>query len=111
MKNELPSGITQENIDQWKKQYGSKNIFSVKVPLDDDNKKFASCIVRKPDLKVIAAAVKFELTDPIKSGIVMFENCYLGGDEIIKQEDELKSSVIQELNHLYIVRKSELKNL
>ena len=44
----------------------------------------------KPVLNVIAAASKFAEVDSVKSGIVMFENWRLGGDEAIKDDDEAK---------------------
>ena len=105
----LAGGVTEANIAAWKEQY--KNVFEIKVPTDDTGKNHAIGYFKKPDLDIIAASAKFAETDPIKSGIVVFDNCWLGGDETMKNDDECKISAISALNDLFKIRLAEVKNL
>lgn len=99
--------ITEAQIKKWKAKYG--DVFAISVKLN--NKEKATGYFKKPDLNIIAAAAKFAETDPIKSGTVMLENCWLGGDEIIKQDDEAKLGVIKRLGELFKVKEAEVKKL
>lgn len=100
---------TQTQINQWKKQYG--DVFAIAVPLGEaKNSKKVTGYFRKPDLATIGAAAKFRL-DPIKSGEIVFENTWLGGDEEIRKSDELKLSVLKELGSLFKVRQAKVEKL
>lgn len=101
--------ITQETIENWKKQYGS--VYAIEVPLDDSGSKKVTGYFRKPDLKTIGAAARYSETDPVKAGLIVFENCWLGGDEELRNNDECIMSAIQSLSTLFVVRVSTIKNL
>ncbi len=98
----------EAQIKRWKAKYGEVN--QITVPIDDEGNT-VTAYFRKPDLNIIAAASKFAETDPIKSGLILFENCWLGGDETIKQDDEAKLSAIKSLGKLFKVRDAEIKKL
>jgi hypothetical protein len=49
--------------------------------------------------------------NPIKSGLVLFDNCWIDGDDAIKENDEAKLGVIQQLQHLFKVRTAKIKKL
>lgn len=86
-----------------------KDIFEISVT--DDEGKTHSAVFRKPDLKVISAASKYAETDPIKSSMIVFDNCWLEGDIEIKESEELKLSVVQELGKLFKVYQATVKKL
>jgi hypothetical protein len=109
----LDGGITELQLSHWKNQYGG--VTAIIVPLNDALEGTEVIKVtgyfRKPDLKVIQAAAPFTDSDPVKSGLIQFDNCFLGGDEAFKTNDEVKLSAIQALNKMFKVRVAEIKNL
>ena len=105
----LDGGITDQQISHWKNQYGE--VKAIIVPLDDLGETKVTGYFRKPDLKIIQAAAPFTEIDPVKSGMIQLENCFLGGDDAFKNNDEVKLSAIQALNKMFRVRVAEIKNL
>jgi hypothetical protein len=104
----LAGGVTRGQIEAWKRQHG--DIYAIDVESDDAGNKLR-CYVRKPDLNIISASSKFASSDPVRSGMVVFENCWLAGDPEIKANDELKISVVIKLNELFKIREAEIKKL
>lgn len=98
--------ISEAQINQWKIRW--KEIYQIEIPGEEQ---VYVGYVRKPDLDVLSAASRFSETDPIKAGNIMFENCFLGGDEAIKENDELKLSVIQAISKLVKIREAQIKKL
>ncbi len=109
--SEYKAGVTAAQIEAWKQHYGIDQVFEISVPLDDDNKEFVTGYFKKPNLQAISASAKVIEMDPIKAGIIMFDNCWLGGDEKFKNNDEAKMSAIDELNKLFQIRTAHVKNL
>jgi hypothetical protein len=105
----LTGGVTEAMIENWKKQYGS--VHEISVPLDNEGTEVVVAYFKKPDLKTIGAAAKFAETDPIKSGLIMFDNCWLGGDERMKENEECKVSAVQLVSSLFVIRVGTIKNL
>lgn len=105
----LPGGITTTQLNEWKAKYGT--VAQVKVPTNDEHTEHVYCYFKKPSLDIIGAAAKFAETDPVKSGNILFESCYLGGDPEVKEIDECRMSAMQALSGLFKVRVSEVKNL
>ncbi len=101
--------VTVTQINQWKKKWG--DVFAVEVPLDDEGKKIATGYFKKPTLDTIKASSKYIESDPIKASEIVFLNCWLGGDEAIKENDEAKMSAMQKVSSLFKVRQAKLKKL
>jgi hypothetical protein len=99
---------TQTQIKQWKAEHGE--IHQIDIPLDDKGT-IATAYVKKPDLTIIAASAKYAETDPIKSGLIMLNSCWIDGDKAIMENDEAKLSAIRELGKLFKVRVSTIKKL
>lgn len=104
---ELKDKSLEAQIKNWKEKYVS--VHQIDVPLEDES--IVTAYFRKPDLRTLSAAAKFAESDPIKSGNILFENCWLGGDEIIKTNDEAKLSAIQALGTVFKVRTATIKKL
>ncbi len=66
---------------------------------------------KKPNLETIAAASRFMDSDPVRGGSVVMENCWLGGDEEIKTNDEVKFSVLLQVNKLFRVLEAQVKKM
>ncbi|MDR3046128.1 MAG: hypothetical protein LBU51_00755 [Bacteroidales bacterium] len=98
----LSGEATKEQIIAWKAVH--KDIFQIVV---EDS----VCYLKKPDrltMKLIASIV---VNDPIRSNEVLLENCWLGGDEDIKTEDDKFFGVSQQLVDLIQIKQAELKKL
>ena len=101
--------ITQAQINQWKKKWGE--VFQIDVPLDDEAKDNAVGYFKKPTLDSIKASSKYLESDPIKAGEIVFNQCWLGGDAEIQENDEVKMSAMQKVSSLFKVRQASLKKL
>ncbi len=126
---------TPEEIQKWKDLYGK--VHTLEVPekfitadgeeFDDEDqaKEHASelvegkrgieevtvkCYLRTPTRKVISSATVIAGKDPMKFGELILQNCWLGGDERIKNEDELFFAANGILGDLIKVRTAKLKN-
>ena len=94
--------ITKEQIQEWKKQY--KDIFVISV---EDKKVY----LRTPDRKTLSYASTLATKDPLKFNEVILDNCWLGGDEEIKTNDELFLAVSSKLPDLIQIKETTLEKL
>jgi hypothetical protein len=101
-KKENITNPTPEQIEAWKQKYGK--VFE----LDVDGKK---AYLRKPDRKIIGFVTTVAKTNPIEMSELLLENCWLGGDEEIKTNDDMFLSAAGVLGELMQVKVAELKNL
>ncbi|WP_298823411.1 hypothetical protein [uncultured Capnocytophaga sp.] len=94
--------ITKEQIQEWKNQY--KDIFVISV---EDKKVY----LRTPDRKTLSYASTLATKDPLKFNEVILNNCWLGGDEEIKTNDELFLAVSSKLPDLIQIKEATLEKL
>ncbi len=100
--------ILLAKIEKWKSKYGG--VYQIDVPLDDEDAK-ATAYFRKPNIQIMSVAQKYIKSDPIKSATTLFDNCWLGGDEEIKDSDEAKLSCCKQLGTIFKIREASLKKL
>ncbi|HOI32012.1 MAG: hypothetical protein PHG67_06180 [Bacteroidales bacterium] len=100
--SELKGQATPEQIEAWKKKHGK--VFAVKV---DGHIGY----LKKPDRRILSYATLAGSTDPIKFNETMLNNCWLGGSEAIKTDDDLFLGVSGKLAELIQVKEAELVNL
>ena len=93
---------TEQQITQWKAQY--KDIYQIEVDC-------SVCYLKKPDRATMKAITSIGMTDPIRSNEVLLENCWLGGDENIKTDDEKFFGVSAKLADILEMKQAELKKL
>lgn len=107
----LPCGITQEQLNDWKKTYGENSIKQVKVfPKSEDKSHFYSLIVREPDLDAISKASKF-ISEPFKAGMILYLECKLAVDPEIDGNDKFKASACTQLVKLFKIFEAEVSDL
>jgi len=94
--------VTKEQIQEWKKQY--KDVFVISVA---DKKAY----LRTPDRKTLSYASTLATKDPLKFNEVILDNCWLGGDEEIKTNDELFLAVSSKLPDLIQIKEATLEKL
>lgn len=93
---------TAEQIAGWKKQYG--DVFRLEV---DGHVAY----LKKPGRKVMSMALSTGKNDPIKFGEIILNNCWLGGDRQIIEDDRLFFGAMQQLDQMVEFAESELKKL
>lgn len=101
----LPATVTQEMIAMWKAKH--RKVISITV--EDDGEQFTA-FFRRPDMNTMSAVMSIAKSDELKASNTMFENCWLGGDEMIKEEFVLKMAVMGKMQSLVEVKSCELKN-
>jgi len=99
--------LTDGQLNSLKNKHGE--VYEICVKDDEGNDIIG--IFKKPDMKIIGASQKFASDDPIKSGLVLFDNCWLDGDNEMKTNDEYKLSAIAGIGKLFKVRQEEIKKL
>jgi hypothetical protein len=102
MKEELIGQATPEQIEAWKKKYGK--LYGIKV---DGH----ICYLKKPDRKTLSYASVAGAKDPLKFNEVMLNNCWVGGSDEIKTDDEMFLGVSGKISELINVKEAELVNL
>lgn len=96
-----------KDIEAWKTLHGEVHELTVKA--DDEGKDLYKCWLKKPDRKIIAAATSLGANNPIKVGEMILNNCWLGGDEVIKTNDDLFLAAVSQTGGLIKIREAELK--
>ncbi len=100
--NELKGKASEEQILRWKGQY--KDVYQIEVG-------DSVCYLRKPDRATMKAVASLGTNDPIRSNEVLLENCWIGGDESIKTDDDKFFGVSSQLANLIEIKQAELKKL
>lgn len=101
-KEKLNGEVTEEQIKQWKAKHGK--VFAIKV---DGH----ICYVKKPERNALSYASTVGIKDPIKFNEILLNNCWLGGSDAIKNDDELFLSVSGKLVEIVNIKDAELVNL
>ena len=100
--DELIGQATPEQIEAWKKKYGK--LYGIKV---DGH----ICYLKKPDRRTLSYASVAGAKNPLKFNEVMLNNCWVGGSEEIKTDDEMFLGVSGKMAKLINVKEAELVNL
>jgi hypothetical protein len=109
-KTKLPCGITAEQLAEWKKLHGADNVKHIPVYTKADKSHFHSLIVRRPDMEAISKASKFA-SEPIKAGLVLYNECRLANDPEIEAQANLKASACRALTSMFKIYESEVLDL
>lgn len=104
MSNEkkLTGQATPEQIEEWKKKYGKVWAIIVDGHI---------CYLKRPDRKALGYASIAGKDNPLKFNEVILANCFLGGSEAIKTDDDLFFGASAKLAELIQVKEAELVNL
>ncbi len=98
---ELIGQATPEQIEGWKKKHGK--IYGIIV---DGHIAY----LKKPDRKTLGYASTVGAKDPIKFNEVVLANCFVGGSEAVKTDDELFFGASAKLVDIIQVKEAELVN-
>lgn len=98
---ELVGKASAEQIAQWKKEYGQ--IFEITA----DNK---VCYLRKPSRQILGYAMT-QYKQPLKMTETLLNNCFIGGCEDFKTDDDLFMGINLRIEELISVKQVELAKL
>ena len=105
-KKEIIGLATDDQIKLWK----NKHRIVKAIELTDEGQTFV-CYVARPDMETMSAVAKVGKVDEMKAAEILFENCWLGGADVIKNDAALKLAVIVQLNSLISSFVVDIKNL
>lgn len=98
---ELKGKATDEQVSDWKKKHG--DIFKVEVD-------GSVCYLKKPDRKTMSYVATLG-SNPVRANEALLENCWLGGDDSIKTNDEKFFGVSAKLAEIVQIKDAEITKL
>lgn len=103
---DLPLGVTQTQLNQWKAKHGEVHLIDV----DTDNGTVYGYF-KKPSLDVMSATAKFADSDPVKSILILYEGCKLKVDAVIDEDDQAKIAAAGLVGRLFKQYSAGIKKL
>lgn len=135
MKKENILNPTPEDIKKWEGLYGKVNKLEIDVKFTtEDGEEFdneedardhaaelmedkrgvktesVTAYLKNPSRKVLSMATSVAGKDMIKFGELILKNCWLGGDERIKTDDDLFLAANAVLGDLIKIKSARIKN-
>ena len=97
----LKGQATAEQGNDWKKKNGDV----YKVEIDG-----SVCYLKKPDRKTMTYVATLG-NSPVRANEALLENCWLGGDDDIKKDDEKFFGVSAQLAEIIQIKEAEITKL
>lgn len=94
--------VDDVQVQSWKNAHG--DVYAVTV-------EGSICYLKKPDRQTFRAITSVGQSDPIRGNEILLDNCWLGGDESIKTNDEKFFAVSGQLAKIIEIKQSDLKKL
>lgn len=105
---EINGGVTTEQIQAWKNQYG--RVAEVRVE-DVDTAECHIGYFHRPDMATMQAVNAVSKNNEVKASEVMFDNCWLGGSPMLKSDAIYKMDAMAVLGSMFGRCVHSLKNL
>lgn len=99
-------GITPEQIEAWKRKHRKV----VRIDVVDGDELHVGYFHR-PDMATVKAVTKVGQNDEMRAGEVVFDNCWLGGSDLLRQDAVMFMAVVKQLGAMLNGCMSSLKNL
>lgn len=96
------NGVTDAEIQKWKQEHGEVYHYEVDG---------YHAYLKPADRKTISHANAMGENDDVKFNEILLDDCWLGGDEIIKQNDSYFLGISSFLAELIQVKAGQLKKL
>ena len=96
----------EETIQSWKATY--RKVLAVTVT---DNDEIHAVYFRRPTMEILSMVEKIRKTDSVKAASLLFDNCWIGGSDAIKDDAVLKMAAIAGFNTTIDQCRVEAKNL
>lgn len=110
-KVKLPKGVTQEQVDAWKKKYDDVRL--LELPKDDliNSDNVLQVIARNPDRDVLSEYLKHQDKNPRLANEILVKNCLLSGKDEVMADDGLFLTAVTHLAEMIPIRKAKLVKL
>lgn len=99
-------GVSDEQIKSWKSEHRKVHMIEV----EDDGDLFVGYF-RRPSMETMSAVNSLAKKDEIKSTTILFDNCWLGGEPVMKTDTLVRMGAIRQLGELFNSITSRLKNV
>lgn len=99
-------GVSDEQVKTWKSEHRKVHVIEV----EDDGDLFVGYFHR-PNMETMSAVNKLAKADEVKSTTTMFENCWLGGDPLMKTDTLVRMAAIKQLGVMFDRVVGTLKNV
>jgi len=93
----LPGGVIQADVDAWKKKHGSVHQFAAQ-----DKGKSYFFYLSEPTDEVMSLAYSKAKESSWEAGLVLFSNCWLGGDEAVRAKQRIRSGAVHQTAAYFI---------
>lgn len=105
----MPGGVTREQIEKWKKQYGEVHVVEVKVEKGENVVGYLKPVKER---NIYASVFSFmQAGKLLEAGEVILANCYLGGDELIKTDEQVAASAAMAAYNVFKLPEATVKKL
>lgn len=94
--------VTKEEIQEWKKMYGTIYKLSAEGKV---------AYIKKPTRQIIGNAIPIAATNPMAYAESIIDNCWLGGDVCIKNDDDFFLGVFEKIQEITKNKTVELEKL
>ena len=96
----MSKNINKEQIDKWKKEH--KRVHKLEI---EGHVGF----LKHPNRNVLGLAMSYSSQgNNVKFAECLFENCWLGGDEILRNDDDFFISCIPQLSEIVVIKEGKL---
>lgn len=99
-------GVGEEQIAAWKKEY--RKVHAIEV---EDGDELYIGYFHRPSMETMSAVNKLAKADEVKSTTTMFDNCWLGGEPVMKTDTLVRMAAIKQLGEMFNRVVGTLKNL
>lgn len=104
----VDGGVTEEQIAAWRNQHG--RVAEVEV-VDPDFQEIHKGWFRRPDMKTMQMFSAMAKNNEIKGAEALFDNCWLGGSQLMKTDAVYKLQGLGALQNIFGKCVSSIKNL
>lgn len=99
-------GVGEEQVAAWKKEH--RKVHAIEV---EDGDEIYIGYFHRPSMETMSAVNKLAKTDEVKSTTTMFDNCWLGGEPVMKTDTLVRMAAIKQLGEMFNRVVGTLKNL
>lgn len=99
-------GVSEGQVETWKGEHRKVHMIEV----EDDGDLLVGYFHR-PSMETMSAVNKLTKNDEVKGSTTMFENCWLGGDPVMKTDTLVRMAAIKQLGALFNSVVGSLKNV
>lgn len=109
-KEELPEGLTKQQVAAWKETYGSEGVHMAILPTEEENVKIKIVFIT-PDRRTMDMWEKFSDKDPGKASDILIKNLVKHGKEKLAHDDMAYRACLNEIYKKVPIGEGETINL